>query len=565
MERAKSPAYDVVIIGAGFAGPVAAWKCARAGFSTLMIERSEHVGEKVVSGLTIPVYGFLLGPAFIRDGNPPVERPVDGIVNYIIKDIDTGDIETDDSMRIPKPFAPIVAFGYNAYCKDFCEWEARKALEAGAVIMTSTVVTDVIVEEGRVAGVRLETGNEIRAKIVIDAEGSQGLVAVKAGIREKYPPESISLADIYDYAMPKEEVDRVFGYTLRFCWGWDEQRISPPLGHGNGLMVWPYRESLHFMQDQCLRLDDIPRAKTAKTQAGALVPPLRTRFDEYHKNITTKLPWWKTEIAPHITLRARLWEGFEIFVGLDKKLRDMPNHTDGMILVGDAAGLESTELCDGVPAAWISAEIAADVAIAAIRKGDTSRSFLSRYDKKIKNHALLQWSISGRNRYDLRYAQRDHDLKKLRRCVHDGWGLGALTHVSSPLVRSLLLKVLKEPMVMVKWRDMFFRYYYNWHHKRFDYIATTQAIEKRKGAWFACTYRASAALTVVLLPLIWVLAAVKLPLSFLLNPLMKATLPVLEPLYRRALDLCDPLLSRLSARMVSRVIHADPRIFEVRS
>lgn len=565
MERAASREYDVVIIGAGFAGPVAAWKCARAGFSTLMIERSEHVGEKVVSGLTIPVYGFLLGPAFIRDGNPPVERPVDGIVNYIVKDIDTGDIETDDSMRIPKPFAPIVAFGYNAYCKDFCEWEARKALEAGAVIMTSTVVTDVIVEEGRVAGVRLETGNEIRAKIVIDAEGSQGLVAVKAGIREKYPPESISLADIYDYAMPKEEVDRVFGYTLRFCWGWDEQRISPPLGHGNGLMVWPYRESLHFMQDQCLRLDDIPRAKTAKTQAGALVPPLRMRFDEYHKNITTKLPWWKAEIAPHITLRARLWEGFEIFVGLDKKLRDMPNHTDGMILVGDAAGLESTELCDGVPAAWISAEIAADVAIAALRKGDTSRSFLSRYDKKIKNHALLQWSISGRNRYNLRYAQRDHDLKKLRHCVHDGWGLGALTHVSSPLVRSLLLKVLKEPMVMVKWRDMFFRYYYNWHYKRFDYAGAFPAVVKRKTACFAFTYRAVAALTVALLPLIWALAAVKLPLSFLLNPLMRATLPVLEPLYRRALDLCDPLLSRLSARMVSRVIHADPRIFEARS
>ena len=47
-----------------------------------------------------------------------------------------------------------------------------------------------------------------------------------------------------------------------------------------------------------------------------------------------------------------MWEGFEIFVGLDDRLRNMPNYTDGMILVGDAAGLESTGLCDGVPAAW---------------------------------------------------------------------------------------------------------------------------------------------------------------------------------------------------------------------
>ncbi len=70
--------YDVIVIGAGFAGPVAAKKCADAGLSTLMIERSENVGEKVISGLTIPIYGFLFGPAFIRDGNPPIERPVDG-------------------------------------------------------------------------------------------------------------------------------------------------------------------------------------------------------------------------------------------------------------------------------------------------------------------------------------------------------------------------------------------------------------------------------------------------------------------------------------------------------
>ncbi|HDP81376.1 MAG TPA: NAD(P)/FAD-dependent oxidoreductase [Spirochaetes bacterium] len=456
MEKSSSLEYDVVVIGAGFGGPVAAHKCARAGFRTLMIERSENPGEKVVSGLTIPVYGFLFGPDFIRDGNPPIERPVDGIINYIINDIDAGDIEIDDSMKIPKPFAPVVAFGYNAYCKDFCEWEARKAVDAGAELRLSTVVTGVLMDNGKVRGVLLETGEEIYSKIVIDAEGSQGLVAVKAGIREKYPPEAISLADIYDYEMPKDVVDRLFGYSLRFCWGWDEQKIAPPLGHGNGLMVWPYRESLHFMQDHCLRLD------------GAKVPNLRKRFDEYHGNITGKLPWWREEVEPNIALRARMWEGFEIYVGLDDRLRNMPNHADGIILTGDAAGLESTELCDGVPAAWISSGIAADVAIAALRKNDTSAAFLSRYDRKIRKHPLLQWSISGTNRFNLRYAQRDHDINKLRKYVHDGWGLGALGHVSTPLLRTLLVHVLKNPLVLLKWRNMFFRYYHNWHHRRFD-------------------------------------------------------------------------------------------------
>ena len=72
-------------------------------------------------------------------------------------------------------------------------------MEAGAELRTAVTVVDVLWEDGRVAGVRTDTGEEIRARIVLDAEGSQGLLAIKAGVREKYPPEVISLADIYDY------------------------------------------------------------------------------------------------------------------------------------------------------------------------------------------------------------------------------------------------------------------------------------------------------------------------------------------------------------------------------
>ena len=222
-------------------------------------------------------------------------------------------------------------------------------------------------------------------------------------------------------------------------------------------MVWPYRESLHFMQDQCLRLDD------------KRVVNLKKAFDEYHANVTTKLPWWADEIAPHITLRARMWEGFEIFVGLDDKLAAMPNHTDGMILIGDAAGLESTELCDGVPAAWFSADIAADVAIKAVKKGDVSARFLSRYDRKVRKHPIIQWSIRATNRYNLRKAQESHDEKELRRYVHQGWGLAALGEISTPLLRVALVEIVKNPRVIAAWLAMFFRYYHNWHHERFDY------------------------------------------------------------------------------------------------
>jgi flavin-dependent dehydrogenase len=547
--------YDVVIVGAGFGGPVAARKCAEAGLRTLMLERSEKVGEKIISGLTIPFYGFLFGPAFIRDGNPPIERPVDGIINYIVKDIDAGDIDVDDSLRIPKPLSPIISFGYNAYCQPFCQWEAEKAVEAGAELRTSVTVVDVLRADGRIAGVRTDAGEDIGARIVIDAEGSQGLLAVKAGVREKYPPEAISLADVYDYEIDKQELDEVMGYSLRFCWGWDEQKIAPPLGQGNGLMVWPYRGSIHFMQDQCLRLRD------------GSVPNLRKLFAEYHENITSKLPFWRDEIAPRIRLRARLWDGFEIFVGLDRELREMPNHSDGMILIGDAAGLESTELCDGVPAAWFSADIAADVAIEALRAGDTSREFLSRYDERIRDHPIIQWSITATNRFNLRFAQEHHDLAEFKRYVHDGWGLGGFSHMSTPLARTILRALAEDPTIVTAWIRMFFRYYFNWIYERYDYSGGKEVPPREapqpRAAQFLLRSVLGAADTVLglLSPVMKPAALLAEPLCRFANPAMKAVLPLLEAVVRGMVRM-EGLTSPLSEKIVDLVARSDPAAFD---
>ncbi|MFX1557352.1 MAG: NAD(P)/FAD-dependent oxidoreductase [Promethearchaeota archaeon] len=546
--------YDIIVIGAGFGGPVAAKICSDAGLKTLMIERSENVGEKVISGLTIPFYGFLFGPDFIRDGNPPFERPADGIVNYIIKDIDKNEIDIDDSLKIPKPLSPIIAFGYHSYCKPFCEWLVKKACEAGVELRTSTTVVEVIKEGGFVKGVITDKGEELHSKIVIDAEGSQGLLAIKAGVREKYPPEAISLADTYDYEMPKKIIDQVFGYSVKMCWGWDEQKIAPPLGFGNGLMVWPYRNSLHFMQDQCLKI-------------GEKVPNLKRLFDMYHKNITSNLSWWREQVEPFIKLRARMWEGFEIYVGLDKKLRNMPNFTDGMILIGDAAGLESTELCDGVPAAWFSAEIAAKIAIQAISSNNTSSEFLKRYNRKIKSHPIIQWSITAKNRYNLRIAQKDHDEKKLRRSIHAGWGLGSLTQFTTPFLKILLEYVKKEPLILSKWIKMYFRYYQNWLHENYDYsekVFPKQESIKRpkfKQCLFSFSIFSLNSIVKLLYRIERLYRWLLYPFSRSANTFMKNLLKIIEPIYILLIKLIEPWANNISKKIIKFVDKADPTIF----
>lgn len=539
--------YDVVVIGAGFGGPVAAKKCADAGLKTLMLERSENPGEKVISGLTIPIYGFLFGPAFIRDGNPPVERPVDGIKNYVIYGMKPADIEIVE-MRIPRPLSPILAFGYNAYCKPFCTWEAEQAVKAGAELRTSTTVIDFIKEDGRIKGIITDRGEIIRSRIVINSEGSQGILAVKAGVREKYPPQAISLADTYDYDCPKEVIDRVFGHTLRFCWGFDELKIAPPLGHGNGLMSWPYRNSIHWMQDQCLAMDD------------GQVPNLRHLFDEYHENITTQLPWWRDEIAPNARLRARLWEGFEIFVGLDDRLRRMPNYTDGMILVGDVAGLESTGLCDGVPTAWFSADIAAEVAIEAIKAGDCSARFLERYNRRIRGHAIIQWAITNNGRWNLRKAQESHGRKELRDRVNHQFGPGILTHAGTPLVKSLLHGIKRNPLIIRKWARMFARYYCNWEREGLSAGTLLQSGKKRGPAGIMLALVDF--LVILFSPLNWVIAFFLEPLAGAVNPLIKALLPAVELGLRIAIKM-EPLFNPVTSLMIDSVKQADPSIFHV--
>ncbi|MBN1374878.1 MAG: NAD(P)/FAD-dependent oxidoreductase [Dehalococcoidia bacterium] len=539
-------AYDVVVVGAGFAGPVAAQKCAEAGLKTLLLERSENPGEKVISGLTIPIYGFLFGPTFIRDGNPPIERPADGIRNYVIYDIKTEDIDIVE-LRIPRPLSPVLAFGYNAYCKPFIVWEVEKAVESGVDLRTSTTVVDVIKENGCIKGILTERGERIMAGVVLDCEGSQGILAVKAGVRKKYPPEVISLADTYDYECPKEIIDRVFGHTMRFCWGFDEQCIAPPLGHGNGLMSWPYKNSIHWMQDQCLAMEN-----------NGSVPNLKKLFDEYHDNMTSQLPWWRDEIAPSAKLRARMWEGFEIYVGLDEKLRNMPNVTDGMILVGDVAGIESTGLCDGVPAAWFSADIAADVAIQALKANDTSAAFLRRYTKRIKAHPIIQWTISCRGRWDLRKAQESHNWKELKDGINYQFGPGLLTHAASPLTRCILQSARKDPLILKKWARMFLRYYYNWEHDRWGQEKLAGGAKARGSIGILLMLLDF--LVIIFSPLTWLIAWLMGPLAGAANPVTRVLLPVIE-LILSAWTKTEPSFRSLTKRVTNSVSKSNPCIF----
>lgn len=449
--------YDVLVVGAGFGGPVAAKRCADAGLKTLMVERAGVPGEKVVSGLVIPIYGFLFGPDFIRDGNPPIERPICSVVNRIVKG---GQIfDTDRSLKVPKP----VALGYATYCKPFCTWLADRAVDSGVELRTATTAVDVITEDGRVSGIVTDSGERIRSTIVIDSGGTQNQLSIKAGLRKKFIPEAIELYMLWDFEMTKEDVDSVFGNSMEFFHAMPEENIGAPLGYGSTLYFFTYRNSIHPGLGQFL----VTRGE---------IPNVARLLREYFDNFTDKVERWKREIAPRVKLRSVLWDVCPIYAGLLEETREMPIYGDGLLIIGDAAGFEASAFGDGVPNAWFSAEIAADVAIEAVRRGDVSRSVLAAYEERIKAHPFIIHTITDFRRWDMRRLLLTRDEAEFKSKVRDHWGIGAFrySNMGGPCMKAARDMIKQNPTVIRSWVNMFRRYFKNWENESFDRLSTDQ-------------------------------------------------------------------------------------------
>ena len=449
--------YDVLVVGAGFGGPVAAKRCADAGLKTLMVERAGVPGEKVVSGLVIPIYGFLFGPDFIRDGNPPIERPICSVVNRIVKG---GQIfDTDRSLKVPKP----VALGYATYCKPFCTWLADRAVDSGVELRTATTAVDVITEDGRVSGIVTDSGERIRSTIVIDSGGTQNQLSIKAGLRKKFIPEAIELYMLWDFEMAKEDVDSVFGNSMEFFHAMPEENIGAPLGYGSTLYFFTYRNSIHPGLGQFL----VTRGE---------IPNVARLLREYFDNFTDKVERWKREIAPRVKLRSVLWDVCPIYAGLLEETREMPIYGDGLLIIGDAAGFEASAFGDGVPNAWFSAEIAADVAIEAVRRGDISSSVLAAYEERIKAHPFIIHTITDFRRWDMRRLLLTRDEAEFKSKVRDHWGIGAFrySNMGGPCMKAARDMIKQNPTVIRSWVNMFRRYFKNWENESFDRLSTDQ-------------------------------------------------------------------------------------------
>ncbi len=205
-----SERFDVIVVGAGPAGNAAAYTLAKAGLSTLLIERGETPGTKNVQGAILYAHALAdILPDF--RAKAPLERQV---IEQRMWLMDEGQSCTGVSYR-DDGFAKGPGNRYTIVRSRFDRWFSEQVQEAGALLINETTVTGLLKDKaGQVIGVQTErAGGDILADAVILADGVNSLVGQRAGLRKDIKLEHSALAVKETLFLSKEIIEERFGIS----------------------------------------------------------------------------------------------------------------------------------------------------------------------------------------------------------------------------------------------------------------------------------------------------------------------------------------------------------------
>jgi electron transfer flavoprotein-quinone oxidoreductase len=202
-----SKSYQAIVVGAGPAGSSAALTMARAGLDVALVERGSFPGEKNMFGGVLHRLPALeeIFPDF-WDRAPLERHIVKKAVTFMTGDSSFSTlIEAGNFDRTPYN-------GYTVFRPRFDRWLAEEAVKAGATLITSATVEDVVTRGGRVAGVSILDRGEVTAPVVVAADGVLSFTALKAGLRRPtFDPAQMAVGVKALIDMPREMIDDRFG------------------------------------------------------------------------------------------------------------------------------------------------------------------------------------------------------------------------------------------------------------------------------------------------------------------------------------------------------------------
>ncbi|UPJ47977.1 FAD-dependent monooxygenase [Bradyrhizobium sp. 200] len=198
--------FDAIVVGAGMAGNAAALAMAKRGMKVLQLERGEYSGSKNVQGAIL--YSDMLEkliPDFREDA--PLERHLVEQRFWMMDDRShVGLHYCSDEFNEQRPNR------YTIIRAQFDKWFSSKVREAGATVLCETTVTELAQDaNGKVVGVRTDRGDgEVHADVVVLAEGVNGLLGTRAGLRERPKPDKVALAVKEMHFLPRETIEERF-------------------------------------------------------------------------------------------------------------------------------------------------------------------------------------------------------------------------------------------------------------------------------------------------------------------------------------------------------------------
>jgi electron-transferring-flavoprotein dehydrogenase len=284
------------------------------------------------------------------------------------------------AVRIPTPPTMANHRNYVASLSQLGRFLAEEAEGLGVTILPETSAERLLVDGGRVVGVRtgdrgrgradeelsnFEPGSDIAARVTILAEGTQGHLTGAAldqfGLRGDNPQVwALAVKEVWKVAKPLDRVVHTMGWPLRpgrkfrefggsFIYPMGDDMVT--IGMVVGL---DYRDAELSVHDLLQELKTHPRVRRI-LEGGERVQ-------------------WGAKTIP---------EGG--FVALPKRF-----HAPGLLLCGDGVGLVNVPALKGIHYAIESGRLAAESAWRTLERGTSAREALATYDASLRDSFVWQ-------------------------------------------------------------------------------------------------------------------------------------------------------------------------------
>ncbi|MBI1788612.1 MAG: NAD(P)/FAD-dependent oxidoreductase [Acidobacteria bacterium] len=320
--------FDVVVVGAGPAGSVTAYRLAKAGVRVLVIDAKRFPREKACGG------------GIQRRASLKIPFEWDSVVH---NDLRALSFSFGLGKRFTKGYEKTLV--YSVLRAEFDSLLLKQAERAGATVWQGCKVTGV--ESGNSTGVTIQTERgEVRARFVVGADGANSIVARHLNPRDNYYWQAALYCEVPTECLNPGTVD---SERMRVDWG------SLPSGYG---WIFPKKNSANV-------------GVGCPASIARSLRPYLLRFLQAEKILRpgaiSRLKFSGHQL-PTLTRRTRL-------------------SSDNLVLVGDAAGLVEPLTGDGISHACHSAEIASDSILNGLAGRAQDRPS---YDRRIRDEIGIE-------------------------------------------------------------------------------------------------------------------------------------------------------------------------------